>query len=148
MQTKLRWKSGMEFDAELRQHHIIMDSKTPIGKDQGATPKELVVAGLAGCTAMDVIALLKKFKQSVASFSVITDVTISEAGKYPVVFTGAKITFSVDGDVDSEKLIESVVLSQTKYCGVSAMFAELFPIEWNIILNGAKIKSGLANFKS
>lgn len=147
MQTTLKWNSGIEFVAEIGQHQITLDAKAPLGKDKGPTPKELVVAGLAGCTAMDVIALLKKYKQPVTALKVISSVTVSEAGKHPVVFTEAMIEFVAEGEIDSVKLIEAVELSQTKFCGVSAMFAELFPVRWKIQLNGAEIKSGQANFK-
>jgi putative redox protein len=148
MQTTLKWNSGIEFIAEIGQHQITLDGKAPLGKDKGPTPKELVVAGLAGCTAMDVIALLKKYKQPVTALSVTSSVKTSEPTKHPVVFTEALIEFHATGEIDPAKLIEAVELSQTKFCGVSAMFAELFPVRWEIQLNGNSIKSGQANFKA
>ncbi len=146
MKTTLHWKTGLEFEAEIGQHRLTLDSRPPLGKDAGPTPKELVVAGLAGCTAMDVVALLKKYKQTADSVSVSSEVMTSEAGKHPIVFTSAQIVCDVTGSVDAEKLKEAVVLSQTKFCGVSAMFAELFPVNWKIILNGTEIAQGSAQF--
>ncbi len=145
MKANIVWKNAMEFEATAQQHTVSMDAKAPIGKDSAATPKELVIMGLGGCTAMDVIALLKKYKQPPKSFLVEVEVQASTS-KQPVVFEHAAITFNVEGAVDAEKLKEAVQLSQTKYCGVSAMLAKAFPIEYRIILNDQEIGSGTAKF--
>lgn len=145
MKSKIVWKDGMEFDGVAGHHTVRMDAKAPLGKDAGATPKELVALGLGGCTAMDVIALLRKHKQPPQSFSIELDITPSE-GSYPAVFSKASLTFAVEGAVEADKLIEAVHLSQTKYCGVSAMLSKAFPIEYRIVLNGTVIGSGSAAF--
>lgn len=146
MKTTLTWKDGMEFDASVDAHTVRMDAKSPIGKNTGATPKELVAMGLGGCTAMDVIALLKKYKQPPQSFNIDVEIEPS-TGAHPIVFNKATITFKVEGQVEPEKLNEAVQLSQTKYCGVSAMLAKAFPIEYHVVLNGTEISSGHANFE-
>lgn len=147
MKTIVDWKEGMAFEASGGSHVVRMDAKSPIGKDSAATPKELVAMGLGGCTAMDVIALLKKYKQPPQSFQVDVDVQSSNTGN-PVVFEKASLKFVVNGPIDADKLIEAVRLSQTKYCGVSAMLSKAFPIEYKIELNGTEIGFGLANFES
>lgn len=147
MKSMVIWKEGMVFDGIAEDHTIKMDAKAPIGKGSGATPKELVAMGLGGCTAMDVIALLKKYKQRLNSFQVDIEIQPS-TGAHPIVFDGAVLKFIVDGAVDPEKLSEAVKLSQTKYCGVSAMLAKAFPIEYRIILNGSEIGKGFAKFES
>jgi putative redox protein len=147
MKTAVVWKDGMEFEGLADGHTVRMDAKAPIGKNSGSTPKELVALGLAGCTAMDVIALLKKYKQPPKTFRVDTEITPS-TGTYPAVFEKAVLSFFVDGEVDAEKLNEAVQLSQTKYCGVSAMLAQAFPIEYRVILNGKEIGTGRAKFES
>ncbi len=146
MKLTTHWKEKMIFQATDGQHAVMMDTKAPIGSDQALTPKQLVAAGLAGCTAMDVIALLKKHKQPVERFELETDIEKSASG-YPEVFTSALLTFRVHGAVDAERLMEAVRLSQTKYCGVSAMLSKAFPIRYRIELNGAPIgEAGTANF--
>lgn len=147
MKTTVLWKDGMLFDGIVGNHTVRMDAKAPIGKDEGATPKELVAMGLGGCTAMDVIALLKKYKQLPTSFKIDVEVQPS-SGAQPIVFEKAILSFIVDGTVNPDKLIEAVRLSQTKYCGVSAMLSESFPIEYRIILNGSEIGMGTAKFES
>ncbi|MBK9323061.1 MAG: OsmC family protein [Bdellovibrionaceae bacterium] len=144
MKSVLTWKEGMLFNAEADNNTISMDAKAPLGKNQGMTPKELVAAGLAGCTAMDVVALLKKHKQSFSSFEVLIDITMSTG--LPSVFTEANLTFVLNGSVDKEVYLNAVTLSQTKYCGVSAMLAKAFPIKYIVNLNNETIGSGSAHF--
>lgn len=145
MKTSIVWKDAMEFRGEVADHTVPMDAKSPLGKGKAPTPKELVALGLGGCTAMDVIALLKKYKQPPENFHVDIEVQTS-TGKMPSVFEKAHLNFVVNGAVDPEKLIEAVNLSQTKFCGVSAMLSRSFPIEYRITLNGTQIKTGSAKF--
>jgi len=147
MKSVLKWTEGMAFDSESDGHIVRIDAKSPLGKNTGPTPKELVVVGLGGCTAMDVIALLKKHKQLPESFSVTVDVTPS-TGRQPAVFEGAQITFAVSGNVDSGVLLDAVRRSQSLYCGVSKMLAMAFPIRYGVELNGVLIGSGEAQFQT
>ena len=146
MKSKLVWKSQMEFEAETQQHRLTMDSRAPLGKDRGMTPKELVVCGLAGCTAMDVVALMKKHKQELTSFEVDADVEVSK-GAHPLVFTRAHLNFRLAGQVDTAIVLESVRLSQTKYCGVSAMLSKALPITYSVYVNERLIGEGQAQFE-
>jgi putative redox protein len=139
------WKEGMVFEGQAGDHIVPMDAKPPFGKDQAPTPKELVALGLGGCTAMDVIALLKKYKMPPKSLRVDVDVQMS-TGVQPAIFEKALIDFIVEGDVDPAKLIEAVSLSQTKFCGVSAMLSKAHPIDYRITLNGNEIGNGSARF--
>ena len=145
MKITTRWNDKMTFTASDGAHSTQMDTRSPIGSDSALTPKQLVVAGLAGCTAMDVVALLKKHKQSIESFEVETEVEKSSGG-YPEVFTSALLTFRLKGAIDPARAIEAVMLSQTKYCGVSAMLSKAFPIRYRIELNGEGIGEGQAHF--
>ncbi len=145
MRIELKWSDGMQFEGQAEAHTIAMDAKAPLGKNSGPTPKELVVMGLGGCTAMDVISLLKKFKQLPRSFHVDVEVE-SSTGVQPAVFTKGRITYQVEGEVDPERLLEAVRLSQTKYCGVSSMLSKAFPIHYNVQLNGREIGTGQASF--
>lgn len=147
MKTSVVWKTGMEFDGRIDGQTIPMDAKAPLGKETAPTPKELVAMGLGGCTAMDVIALLKKHKQSPISFRVDVEIQPS-SGKHPIVFDKAFLSFVVDGNVEAAVLTDAVQLSQTKYCGVSAMLAKALPIDYRIILNGEEVGTGSANFES
>jgi putative redox protein len=145
MKSVLKWTEGMQFEATADAHTVKMDAKSPLGKNEFMTPKELVATGLGGCTAMDVIALLKKHKQAYTNFEVAVDVTMS-AGGYPAVFTHVELTFSAAGEVDPKILNEAVHLSQTKYCGVSAMLLKACPIHYTVVLNNETVGEGNAQF--
>jgi putative redox protein len=145
MISKLKWIEGMQFDAVADGNHVAMDAKSPLGKNKAMTPKELVATGLGGCTAMDVVALLKKHKQAYETFEVEVDVTTS-TGRTPSIFTEARVTFSATGPIDKDIFLESVKLSQTKYCGISEMLLKAFPIRYAIVLNGSQIGEGRSDF--
>jgi putative redox protein len=146
MKSILTWKENMHFEAQAAGHNVDMDAKAPIGKGSAQTPKELVLAGLGGCTAMDVMALMKKHKQPVQSFEVEVDVATSTGGS-PMVFTKADIYFRLGGEIDKNIALEAAHLSQTKYCGVSAMLLKAFPIEYHVFVNGEKVGSGFSKFE-
>jgi putative redox protein len=146
MKLSTRWKEKMTFVATDGRHEVQMDTKSPVGSDSAQTPKQLVLSGLSGCTAMDVVALLKKYKQPLETFEIDCEVEKSSGG-YPEVFTRAQLTFKLTGQLDEARVIEAVVSSQTKYCGVSAMLAKAFPIHYRIELNGKQIgEEGQAKF--
>jgi putative redox protein len=150
VQGKLVWlkKTGqekMQFESEIGGYKIPLDAKAPMGLGQGPTPKELVALGLGGCTVMDVIALLNKHKQDVKSLECTVDIEQSQ-GKTPAVFEKAVITFTAQGPIDPKILTESVMLSQTKYCGVSKMLSASFPITYKVLLNDELVSEGSAKF--
>lgn len=145
MKSFVKWNEGMNFAGECDGHVVTMDAKAPLGKNQGMTPKEFVATGLGGCTAMDVVALLKKHKQEFTGLRVEVDVTPT-SGAHPVIFKEIHLNYMVTGTVDAEILRESVRLSQTRYCGVSAMLAKAVPIHYVITLNNEKIGEGQADF--
>lgn len=147
MKAVLNWKSGMQFEAVSDGNTIITDAKAPLGKGSGMTPKEMVAAGTAGCTAIDVVAWLKKHKQDLKGLTIDTDVQTS-TGVYPAVFTRMDLKFNATGEIDKNILIEAVRLSQTKYCGVSAMLSKAFPIYYEIYLNNEKVAEGQADFSA
>lgn len=145
MKTRTVWKEKMLFSGEAGDNQTVMDAKSPIGTGKGLTPKELLALSISGCTGMDVAALLKKYRQPMDSLAVDADVTMTE-NVYPTVFSNVQLTFEVTGGVDKEKLIEAVRLSQTKYCGVTAMVSKAVPIHYRIVLNGEEIGTGKADF--
>jgi len=145
VKVSLSWVEKMQFRATAGNHTVSVDAKRPIGDDQGILPKELLLASMASCTAMDVAALLRKHKQVLKEFTVAVDATPSE-GKHPKVFTQANITFEISGDVDPTIALDSVRASQTVFCGVSAMLSRAFPIHYEVIVNGAPAGTGQAEF--
>ncbi len=145
MIIQCRWTEKMKFAVDADGHTIMMDTKSPIGSDSALSPKQLLLAAVSGCTGMDVVALLRKFKQTPETLQIQADADLSDGG-YPVIFKEIHLAFTLKGSLDAEKVLEAVQLSQSKYCGVSAMVAKAVPISYTIDLNGEIIGTGRANF--
>ena len=98
-------------------HHFLMDDKEGAS---GPNPIELVAAALAGCTAFDVIAILRKKLQQVTGYEV--TVEAEQAQQAPMVFTEVRIRHIVTGhNVDAAAIEDAIRLSEEKYCSVGNM---------------------------
>lgn len=146
MKLQCTWNDKLNFTAEADDHRVNMDTKPPLGADKALTPKQLVVAAICGCTGMDVVALLKKYKQPLESFLIEAETSLIE-GAHPTVFKEVLLVFKIKGALDPAKVMEAVTLSQTKYCSVSAMLSKAVPISYEVEMNGEKIGNGHADFK-
>lgn len=130
MQAKVEWKGKMSFVGSSDSgFKIDLDTSPDVGGDNdGFRPLELMAISLAGCTAMDVISILKKKQQNVSDFEVRVDV--DRAKEHPKVFTGAVITYTVTGKkVDEKAVVRAIQLSAERYCPAHAMLSRIFPIE-------------------
>ena len=85
----------------------------------GATPREYLLAGAAGCTAMDIISILQKMRQPLEGIEL--EITAEQAESAPNVFTTAKIVYIIKGAVDEKAVQQAIDLSQEKYCSASIM---------------------------
>ena len=106
---------------------IAMDADPPEGEDSAAGPKEAILAALAGCTSMDVAAILRKKRQAVTAYEIA--VSAESAAEHPKVFTSITVEHRVTGACDPEALRRSIELSSTRYCPVSAMLSKALTIE-------------------
>jgi putative redox protein len=87
---------------------------------EGTTPMELLLAGAAGCTAMDVVTILKKKREPLQGLEV--EISAEQADGYPYVYTRGKIVYIVKGEDVSPKAVQQAVdLSQKTYCSASIM---------------------------
>lgn len=146
MKLECIWTDKMKFTAKADNHEVAMDTKPPIGTDTSLSPKQLLLAGICGCTGMDVVALLKKYKQPLEGLEIEADAPLTE-GIYPVVFQRVHLTFKLKGAVDAGKAMEAISLSQSKFCAVSAMVSRAVPITYTAELNGKSIGTGRSEFK-
>jgi putative redox protein len=114
--VSLRHEGGLRFVARTSSgHDVVVDNAAG---DTGPRPTELVLAAIAGCTAMDVVDIMTKKRQVMDRYSV--EVSGTQREKAPNVFTEITVVHAVEGDVDTAALIRSIELSATKYCTVSA----------------------------
>lgn len=121
----VRWVEGIEFEATTGSgHHLVLDGGIGGGgKNHGASPMELLLAGMAGCTGMDVIDILRKKRQAVSGLEV--KVEGKRAETHPMVYTDIQVTYLVRGKDISQKAVEDAIhLSETKYCGAGVMLGK------------------------
>ena len=126
------WNGDMEFSTEVNGHELIMDADVSVGgNNHGPRPKALLLAGLAGCTGMDVVSILKKMQLAPKSFKINVDAQMTE--EHPKVYDKIHISYIFSGEnLPKDKLERAVVLSQEKYCGVSAMLSKAADLSWDI----------------
>jgi putative redox protein len=99
---------------------IVIDSYGEYGSRSGPSPMELVLIGLAGCTAMDVVSIMEKKREPLSSLQVKVDADRAES--HPRVYKKIHIEYIAYGKGISEKaLVRSIELSEKSYCSVSAM---------------------------
>lgn len=136
LSAQLTWKGDMKLESKGGSGHSIeMDAADIVGGHNTAgRPKEMVVHGLIGCTAMDVLSILKKMRVEFDSFEMTADV--SQTSEHPKVFSEIHLVYSFTGtDIPLEKVRKAVKLSQEQYCGVSAMLRTTANITSEIKLN-------------
>lgn len=145
MNASLQWINGMEFVSDNRGHKLTMDASTEHGgQNKGPSPKELVLDAMMGCTAIDVISILKKMRQEITGFEM--QIGADKTLEHPVHFKSASLRFSLEGNIEPEKAIKAVESSLTKYCGVNYMISKTCKINFHLEVNGRIIKSGSVNF--
>jgi putative redox protein len=117
--VSLRHEGGMRFVAGTGSgHEIVMDNGTG---DTGPRPTEVMLAAIAGCTAMDVVEIMAKKRQVVTAYR--TEVSGRQREHAPNVFLEITVVHLVEGDVETEAVRRAIELSATKYCTVSAQVA-------------------------
>ncbi len=131
---KINWKKNMAFETEINGHKLIMDVPAEIGgEDKGPRPKPLMLAALGGCTAIDMVWILKKMRIIIddLKIQVISNLTDED----PKHYTSMHIIYEFFGkDLSFDKLEKAVKLSQEKYCGVSFMYRKAMEITYEIII--------------
>lgn len=122
MSMLIKWKGGMAFEAATETgHQILMDGAPEIGgANSGPRPMEMLLAGLGGCSGIDVMMMLQKGGQDVHDCQI--EITSERAETLPKVFTKIHAHYKVVGkDLSVKKVQRAVDLSAEKYCSVSKM---------------------------
>jgi putative redox protein len=131
----LNWESGVRFSARTQSDHVLAVDSPSLPGHQGPSPMELMLVGLAGCTAMDVISILEKMRQPVRSLRV--RVEAERAATHPKRLTAAEIVYELAGDgLSREKAQHAVELSHSTYCSASASLRPDISITSRIVING------------
>lgn len=112
------------------------------GHNAGARPMELLLMGLGGCTAIDVILILKKQRQVVDDFQIRVQgdrEKIEGTEKTP--FNSINIQFELQGTIDGNKALKAIQLSMDKYCSATAQLEPSATITHTLVLNGEKFEA-------
>jgi putative redox protein len=132
-EIQMNWLEDMAFESLIDGHRLVLDAdESAGGKDRGPRPKGLLLVSLAGCTAMDVISILKKMREPVTWFNLKVSGDIAE--EHPKKFTGFTVTyqFKKSDGLNPQNVQKAIELSQHKYCGVSATLKDSHEVEWSI----------------
>ena len=122
-------------------HRVLLDNKSKkFGSVKGISPMELLLMGLAGCSSIDVVAILNKQKINPTSIKMRVSGERNES-EIPALFHTINVEVSLEGDFKSEKARRAVDLSFEKYCSVSKTLEKTAKINYLVFLNGKKIKT-------
>lgn len=133
MKARARWIEGRAFLGESGSGHgIVMDGAPEAGgRNLGIRPMEMLLIGMAGCTAFDVVHILEKGRETVTGCEV--EAEAERASTEPKVFTAIRVKYRVTGKgLTREKVERAVALSAEKYCSASVMLGKSATISHEI----------------
>lgn len=125
MKVKIRWTGEASFAADSESGHTVQMDGPPEsgGKDRGPRPMEMILMGLGGCSAYDVVSILRKGRQDI--MDCLVTVEAERAAKNPKVFTRIHLHFTITGrNLAADKVTRAISLSAEKYCSASIMLAK------------------------
>jgi putative redox protein len=136
MELTINWKEKMAFSGVTPSgHEITMDASPEFGGESlGATPMELLLSSVAGCTGIDIISILHKMRLEPSSFQM--DVNGKRTDAHPKRFTTINIHYALDGDLPEDKVVHAIQLSKDKYCSVAHSLNSEITVSYTI--NGVK----------
>ncbi|KRD60023.1 disulfide bond formation regulator [Flavobacterium sp. Root935] len=139
--TLNRVNDAFHFKLKNERGHIVdVDSRAEFGgSDLGASPMELVLMGVAGCSAIDMISILKKQRQEITSFNAEvegTRVQIEEAKPFKEI----DVVFYLEGEINPEKAKKAAQLSFEKYCSVAKTVEPTAAIKYKVVLNNEELR--------
>jgi putative redox protein len=137
VKARIKWIEGVSFVGESGSGHaVVMDGAPEAGgRDLGPRPMEMLLLGLGGCSAFDVVHILRKGREKVADC--VVEIEAERAPSDPKVFTRIHMLFRVTGDGLSRAKVERAVsLSAEKYCSASIMLGKTATITHAVELVG------------
>ncbi|MBT3314178.1 MAG: OsmC family protein [Anaerolineae bacterium] len=129
MDAKVIWDHGMSFAGTSESGFTVPLGTVPAvgGENDGFKPMELMAISLAGCTAMDVISILRKKRQEITAYEVSVHADVAET--HPRVFVKSAITYDLTGkNIDEKAVRRAIQLSADRYCPAQGMLDKVMPI--------------------
>ena len=128
IEAQVQWTDAERFiGAASSGHAIVVDAGAT---KSGNGPMELVLIGLCGCTAVDVVSILRKKREPFTSLHVRAEA--ERASEPPTVYTSVRLVYRVGGKVSHKAMEDAVHLSETKYCSVAGMVSKTAKITYQI----------------
>ena len=128
IEATLNWTDNDRFvGSATSRHAIVMDAAA---EKTANSPMELVLLALCGCTASDVVGILRKKREKFTGLEITAKG--ERADGYPTVYTSIHLTYRVRGQVAPKAMEDAVRLSKEKYCSVSAMLEKTAKITYTI----------------
>lgn len=130
----MNWDGAMGFETDLDGHKLKVDALPVVGgNDSGVRPKTLMLVSLGGCTAMDVVSILKKMRVELTGFNVGVEANVTE--EHPKHYDDMKIIYEFSGNnLDEAKLKKAIDLSMERYCGVSVVYRKAMSVNYEIVI--------------
>ena len=136
MKIKLsRLNDNFLFEGYNEQGNKIKLDNTTLPQAKGASPMEAILMAVAGCSDIDIIAILKKQRQQITNFSIEVEgerMQVDEAKP----FKSIHLKFIIDGEVEPRKALKAAELSFEKYCSVSKSLNPDIKISYEAVING------------
>jgi putative redox protein len=130
--VELNWKGQMLFESVTPEGNVLIDAAKEVGgQGKGVRPKAMMLSSLAGCTAMDIVSLLKKMRAEVDDFKV--EVVANLTDEHPKYYDKVHVIYRFYGDeFKKDKIEKAVSLSAERYCGVIEMFRQFSEVTHEI----------------
>lgn len=135
---RIKWVEGVSFLAQTETSHAILMDGAPEGggRNLGPRPMETVLAGTGGCTAYDVVTILRKARQEISDC--VVELEAQRAAEDPKVFTRIHFHFIVSGrNLDPKQVDRAIHLSAEKYCSASIMLGKTAAISHDFEIRDA-----------
>ena len=130
--TLKRFDENFGFKARAGNHEMILDTATEIGgNDQGFRPMELMLISLAGCSAIDIVHILKKGKHAIHSYA--AEVEAERRDELPRIFSSIGMVITVDTDAPDTVLERAAALTKEKYCSAFAVLEASAPVTLKLV---------------
>jgi len=126
MKARIKWIEGVSFAGQSESgHSVVMDGPPDAGgQNLGVRPMEMLLLGMGGCTAFDVVHILRKSRQPVTDC--VAEIDAERAETDPKVFTRIHVHFIITGKgLDPKRVEQAVTLSSEKYCSASIMLGKV-----------------------
>lgn len=133
-----RLNNDYHFETRNERGNVVHLDNKSVADPQGASPMELLLMGIAGCSSIDIVMILKKQHLELTDMQMEVE-GFRQEGAIPNVFTGIHLKVKLEGEISPAKAKRAVNLSLEKYCSVAKMLEKTAQITYEITVNGEPV---------